>query len=142
MKKSTLILATLLAGGVAFGQQPHKPRIIDKKFLGLATAELAGNVLDIYTRQRTQEINPASWETNPLLGPHPSAARMTATLVGFSLATDYLAYRLRKSKRFNRGWLAPFAWSFAGSAAGIRSNMKWDFAPATPGTVFHPKPRM
>jgi hypothetical protein len=93
MKKSTLILATLLAGGVAFGQA-HKPRIIDKRFLGLATAELAGNVLDIYTRQRTQAINPASWETNPLLGPHPSAARMTATLVGFSLATDYLAYRL------------------------------------------------
>jgi hypothetical protein len=124
MKITPMILASLLAVGSAFGQQPPKPRPLDKKFLSLAAAGIVGNAIDIYTRQRVQATNPASAEANPLLGPHPGTARMSLTLIPISIGLDVSAYEMRKSKRFNRFWLAPFAYSFQASGTGIASNLR------------------
>ena len=101
-----------------------KRRKIDRYFVGLSVLEMAADAADIATRQEVQRTNPASPEVSPILGPHPSAARMALTQLPFTVAENVLAYKLRKSKRLHRFWQVPFLMSLAGSAWGIQSNVK------------------
>ena len=102
---------------------PHHARVIDRKFLALSAAEILADGLDIWTRQRVEARRPESCELNPMLGRHPGASRMALTQIPFSIATNVIAYRMKKSKRFHRLWAIPFALSLAGSAWGIQTNV-------------------
>lgn len=124
MKTRHLFMCLALAIAPAWAQDRKPPKTVDKRFITLAAADLAGNLIDVATSQHCRAVNPTCYETNPLLGRNPGWGRQTATLLAFSAANTYLAYRLKKSPTLHRFWYIPFALSFAGSVRGIQSNVR------------------
>src|SRR5208337_2793079 len=121
-----LLFSTLAAG---LDSAPKKPPRFDWKFDALAAAWAAGFFADESQTLNCLKTNPWCRETNPLFGPHPSAAR----LYGLTLAVDgaYLlgSYELRRHgpRPLRRFWFDGMSYptfyhisAIAGSVRGRR----------------------
>ena len=116
---SALLVVILLAGPVS-GADPAK-RTLDKNFWLLTAATASLTVVDVEATQYYLHRDPWRRELNPIYGPHPSRARMYATVAGENLAAAYLAYRFKKSERrwLRKLWWLPQTVTIAGHAGGI-----------------------
>jgi len=87
--------------------EPKKPRILDRKFFLLAGMATAATVLDVATTSHCMSTYAACQEGNPLLGSHPSQAKLYG--VSFSmLAGQLLASAWIRRKMPNRHlWMIP-----------------------------------
>jgi len=121
-----LLFSTLAAG---LDSAPKKIPRFDWKFDVLAAAWAAGYLADESQTLNCLKTNPFCRETNPLFGPHPSAAR----LYGLTLAVDgaYMlgSYELRRHgpRSLRRFWSIGMSYptychlsAIAGSARGHR----------------------
>jgi len=87
--------------------EPKKPRILDRKFFLLAGMATTATVLDVATTSHCMSTYAACQEGNPLIGSHPSQAKLYG--VSFSmLAGQLLASAWIRRKMPNRNlWMIP-----------------------------------
>ena len=92
MRLAFLILAL---SAVSLGQ--------DKAFKFWSAAVATSATVDIETTQAVLD-QPGRYEINPLLGPHPSRARMYATVGAIDSGVMFATWKLRKKKYW---WILP-----------------------------------
>ena len=87
--------------------KPTKPRVFDRKFLVLAGIATAATVLDVATTTHCMSTYANCQEGNPLLGSHPSQAKLYG--VSFSMLGGQLlasAWMRRKTPN-GKLWMVP-----------------------------------
>jgi hypothetical protein len=86
---------------------PAKPKILDRKFLLLSGIAAGATVFDVVTTSHCMSAYAGCQEGNPLLGSHPSSAKLYG--VSFSmLAGQMLASAWIRHKMPNRSlWIVP-----------------------------------
>jgi hypothetical protein len=116
---TALLAAVLVAAPASAG--PPRGRTLDKKFWLLTAATASVTVVDVQLTQYYLHRDPWRRELNPIFGPHPSRARMYATVAAENLGAAYLAYRLKKSqhRRLRRLWWLPQTLVITGHGVGL-----------------------
>jgi hypothetical protein len=101
-----------------------KPRVFDRKFFVLACVATAATVLDVARTSHCMTTYAACQEGNPLLGSHPSTARLYG--VSFSiLGGQVLASAwLRRKNPNGRLWMAPSIITAAGHGLAAVLNLR------------------
>ena len=104
--------------------KPPKARILDRKFLVLAGMATAATVLDAATTSHCISTYTSCQEGNPLLGSHPSQARLYG--VSFSmLAGQLLASAWLRRKMPDRHlWMVPMIAATAGHGLAATLNVR------------------
>jgi tape measure domain-containing protein len=98
-------LVLVLSVPLVWAQLPDAPTV-DKKFIAVAATEGAAQAIDgWYTAKIAGQ--PGMRELNPLLGPHPSVARIIGTSAGIYAGEIFLNYELKKRKSFKKLWWIP-----------------------------------
>ena len=122
MKILLVIVALAAICGAELPEAPQ-PRILDKKFMLVEGVAAASVALDAYT---TTAIKRPCYETNPILGRHPStletAAYMTGRFAGIT-AIHYFGRKMHMGQRFHGAvWAVPtFYFSFEHAYAGVHN---------------------
>ena len=95
----------------------HKPRILDRKFLLLASIATSATILDIATTSHCMSTYADCQEGNPLLGSHPSPTKLYG--VSFSMLGGQLLASawMRRKMPNGRSWMIPPM--IAGAGHGI-----------------------
>ena len=127
--------STVLGPSTAVTEQPQqiylyaspketKPRVFDRKFLLLAGMATAATVLDAATTSRCMSTYASCGEGNPLLGSHPSQAKLYG--VSFSiLAGQLLASAWTRREMPNRKlWMVPPIFATAGHGLATALNIR------------------
>jgi hypothetical protein len=101
-----------------------KPRVFDRKFFVLAGIATAATVLDVATTSHCMSTYVACQEGNPLLGAHPSQAKLYG--VSFSiLGSQLLASAwLRRKAPTGKLWMAPPIITAAGHGLAAVLNLR------------------
>lgn len=94
------------AGQLPDAPSPKSERVLDKKFLAVFGVLTSASAADYITS--VQMIDRGNYETNPLLGAHPSPARYAAVGAGYLGAELALGYVLKGFGQHHR-W-ARFLW--------------------------------
>jgi hypothetical protein len=126
---------TVLAANTAITEQPQhiflfastkkpQPKVLDRKFLALAGMVTAATVLDLATTSHCMSTYGNCQEGNPLLGSHPSQAKLYGVsfslLVGQLLASAWLRHRTPDSKL----WMVPPIVATAGHGLAAALNIR------------------
>jgi len=86
---------------------PTKPRIFDRKFLMMAGIATAATMFDVATTSHCMSTYGDCQEGNPLLGPHPSTAKLYGVsfsmLGGQLLASAWMRHKTPNGKL----WMMP-----------------------------------
>jgi hypothetical protein len=127
--------STVLGPSTAVTEQPQqiylfaspqetKPRVFDRKFLLLAGIATAATALDAVTTSRCMSTYVNCREGNPLLGSHPSQAKLYG--VSFSiLAGQLLASAWMRREMPNRKlWMVPPIIATAGHGLAAALNIR------------------
>ena len=101
-----------------------KPGIFDRKFLALAGVATAATILDVVTTSRCMSTYVDCQEGNPLLGSHPSAAKLYG--VSFSLlgAQVVASAWIRHEMPHRKLWMVPLIITSAGHGLGAILNLR------------------
>jgi len=101
-----------------------KPKILDRKFLALAGIATAATILDLATTSHCMATYANCQEGNPLLGSHPSQAKLYG--VSFSmLAGQLLASAWMHRQMPNRkSWMVPLIAATAGHGLAAALNVR------------------
>jgi len=101
----------------------HKPRIFDRKFLLLAGIATSATILDIATTSHCMSTYGDCQEGNPLLGSHPSPAKLYG--VSFSMLGGQLLASawMRRKMPNGRSWMIPPI--IAGTGHGIAAALNF-----------------
>ena len=104
--------------------EPKKPRIMDRKFLMLAGFATAATLLDVTTTSHCLSTYAACQEGNPLIGSHPSQAKLYG--VSFSvLAGQLLASAwLRRKSPDRKLWMVLPIFATAGHGLAAALNLR------------------
>jgi hypothetical protein len=126
---------TVLAANTAITEQPQhiflfaltkkpQPKVLDRKFLALAGMATAATVLDLATTSHCMSTYGNCQEGNPLLGSHPSQAKLYGVsfllLAGQLLASAWLRHRTPDSKL----WMVPPIVATAGHGLAAALNIR------------------
>ena len=104
--------------------KPTKPRVFDRKFLVLAGIATAATVLDVATTTHCMSTYANCQEGNPLLGSHPSQAKLYG--VSFSMLGGQLlasAWMRRKTPN-GKLWMVPQIVATAGHGLAAALNFR------------------
>jgi hypothetical protein len=101
-----------------------KPRIFDRKFFVLAGVATAATVFDVATTSHCMSTYADCQEGNPLLGTHPSTARLYG--VSFSILGGQLLASawLRRKNPTGKLWMAPPIITAAGHGLAAVLNLR------------------
>jgi hypothetical protein len=98
-----VVAALLLCAGAAHAERPP-PTWYETSLLVAAEASLAADMLQTLDIKRHSDVSwnyygtlltrPGLWETNPILGQHPSDAKVAVYFAGAALATGAAWYAL------------------------------------------------
>lgn len=126
--KIIAVLATLLSAMVLCAQSlPDAPRahvhVIDKKFIVIEVALAGAIAVDGYSTANFTSC----YESNPILGKHPSTAKVTvfmaAQFVGVT-ALDYTLKRFAGKRMRGAAWLLPSAYNIVDHTRAGISNIR------------------
>lgn len=104
------MLVPVRSQGTIFARREIKPRVLDRKFFVLAGIASTATILDITTTSHCLSTYANCREGNPLLGSHPSAAKLygvnLSMLAGQILASAWM----RREMPHRKLWMiAPIA---------------------------------
>jgi len=101
-----------------------KPRVFDRKFFVLAGIATAATVLDVATTSHCMSTYADCQEGNPLLGSHPSQAKLYG--VSFSILGGQLLASawLRRKAPNGKLWMAPSIITAAGHGLAAVLNLR------------------
>jgi hypothetical protein len=101
-----------------------QPKILDRKFLVLAGIATAATVLDLATTSHCMSTYANCQEGNPLLGSHPSQAKLYGVsfslLAGQLFASAWLRHRTPDGKM----WMVPPIFATAGHGLAAALNIR------------------
>ena len=115
-----IALLFLLLSLPCYAQLPDAPKpkakkVIDKSFL--ATFSIYGAAIGVDAA--TAGPRPGCVEANPLLGPHPSNARIVAVAGGELAVVAGTSYLLKRGFRHNKHWILRNLWRAAPVAQAV-----------------------
>lgn len=104
--------------------KPTKPRVLDRKFLVLAGIATAATALDVATTSHCMSTYANCQEGNPLLGSHPSTAKLYGVsfsmLGGQLLASAWMRHKAPNGKL----WMMPPIIATAGHGLAAMLNVR------------------
>ncbi|MEO8724694.1 MAG: hypothetical protein ABI383_01105 [Acidobacteriaceae bacterium] len=121
-----IVMLMLAFAGLSMAQLPEAPAArvttIDRKFVVVESALAVSLALDAYT---TIERSGDCYETDSMLGQHPSTAKVTVFMASQMVGMSAISYLLKKKlggRMHGAAWLAPSIYAAAGHGeAGIRN---------------------
>jgi len=101
-----------------------KPRVFDRKFFALAGVATAATILDVVTTSHCMSTYVNCQEGNPLVGSHPSTAKLYG--VSFSLLGAQLLASawIRREMPHRKLWMAPPIIASAGHGVAAILNLR------------------
>jgi len=104
--------------------KPTKPRVFDRKFLVLAGIATAATMLDVATTSHCMSTYVDCQEGNPLLGSHPSQAKLYGVsfsmLGGQLLVSAWIRHKMPNGKM----WMMPLIIATAGHGLAAVLNVR------------------